>query len=114
MSNFASSTTGLQWLSSSFRLCQPLTSTAELKDWLAEAWGDVAMVNYPYPANFLEPLPEWPIRHICQHLSNDWSGEKLIFSLRDAALVYFNYTGLSRDNPYAYGHSQSTRWFIVP
>jgi hypothetical protein len=41
---------GLSWLTSTFRLCAPLTSTAELKAWLAEAWGDVAMVNYPYAA----------------------------------------------------------------
>lgn len=87
---------GLSWLSLTFRLCQPLSSTDELKDWLGETWGDVAMVDYPYPANFLEPLPEWPIRHICQHLSNDWTGEKLMFSLRDAVLVYYNSTGQSK------------------
>ena len=87
---------GLQWLTSAFRLCAPLSSTDELKSWLAETWGDVAMVDYPYPANFLEPLPEWPIRHICQHLSNDWRGEKLMYGLRHAALVYYNHTGESK------------------
>jgi len=30
---------------------------------------------------------------MCVHLSNNWDGEKLMFAMRDAMLVYFNHTG---------------------
>ena len=48
-----------------FHLCQPLNSDADvglLKAWLSETWVNLAMVDYPYSANFLEPLPAWPIK----------------------------------------------------
>lgn len=33
-----------------------------LKQWLTGAWSNIAMVEYPYPANFLQNLPAWPIK----------------------------------------------------
>lgn len=33
-----------------------------LKGWLTGAWSNIAMVEYPYPANFLQNLPAWPIK----------------------------------------------------
>nr|XP_048697125.1 lysosomal Pro-X carboxypeptidase isoform X2 [Caretta caretta] len=56
---------GLKWLSSAFHLCSPLKSkqdVAVLKAWLSETWVNLAMVNYPYKADFLQPLPAWPIQ----------------------------------------------------
>lgn len=32
------------------------------KNWLQETWVNLAMVDYPYEANFLQPLPPWPIQ----------------------------------------------------
>ena len=52
-------------LASVLRLCEPLTSADDvtrLKDWFSETWINLAMVDYPYAANFLEPLPGWPIK----------------------------------------------------
>ena len=46
-------------------LCQPLKTqedVATLKTWLSETWVNLAMVDYPYPASFLEPLPAWPVK----------------------------------------------------
>lgn len=55
---------GLQWLTKALHLCSPLTSgdISYLKDWISETWLNLAMVDYPYEANFLQPLPAWPIK----------------------------------------------------
>ncbi|XP_037053303.1 lysosomal Pro-X carboxypeptidase-like isoform X2 [Peromyscus leucopus] len=55
---------GLPWLTRAFHLCSNLNSEdiQRLKDWLSETWVNLAMVNYPYPANFLKPLPSWPVK----------------------------------------------------
>ena len=56
---------GLQLLTDTFQLCEPLKSSADaaaLKDWLNEAYGDLTMSDYPYPTNFLNPLPAWPVK----------------------------------------------------
>ena len=56
---------GRAQLSKSLRLCSPLKSVSDgegVKAWLNGAWGNLAMVDYPYPASFLEPLPGWPIK----------------------------------------------------
>lgn len=56
---------GLQWLSQEFGLCNPLKTPDEVygfKAWLQETWVNLAMVDYPYEANFLQPLPAWPVK----------------------------------------------------
>ncbi|NXR06695.1 PCP carboxypeptidase, partial [Semnornis frantzii] len=65
INHLATTDAGLQWLSSTFRLCSPLKSlqdAAVLKNWLSETWINLAMVNYPYKADFLQPLPAWPVQ----------------------------------------------------
>ncbi|CAB1348372.1 unnamed protein product, partial [Coregonus sp. 'balchen'] len=64
---------GLQWLSGEFSLCSPLKKTDldGFKAWLQETWVNLAMVDYPYEANFLQPLPRWPIQVVCKHLGFD-------------------------------------------
>ena len=55
---------GRLFISQTFQLCSPLTKkdVEAFKSWLNEAWVDLGMVNYPYPASFLEPLPGWPVK----------------------------------------------------
>uniref|UniRef100_A0A8C6XF57 Lysosomal Pro-X carboxypeptidase n=1 Tax=Naja naja TaxID=35670 RepID=A0A8C6XF57_NAJNA len=56
---------GLQWLSHTFRLCSPLktkTDVINFREWLRGTWIYVAMVDYPYEAAFLQPLPAWPVK----------------------------------------------------
>ncbi|EPQ19311.1 Lysosomal Pro-X carboxypeptidase [Myotis brandtii] len=57
--------TGLDWLSEALHLCTPLKNAHDvqhLKDWISETWVNLAMVDYPYESNFLQPLPAWPIK----------------------------------------------------
>ncbi|XP_057313778.1 lysosomal Pro-X carboxypeptidase-like [Hydractinia symbiolongicarpus] len=80
-----------------FKLCKPLTKfddVYKLNNWLSEVWVNLAMVDYPYPANFLEDLPAWPIKVVCKHLQDgSASGDQLVRNIAAAANVYFNYTG---------------------
>lgn len=57
--------TGKVWLKQNWNLCRILNGTDDivaLKEWLSDIWTNLAMVNYPYPANFLAPLPAYPIK----------------------------------------------------
>uniref|UniRef100_A0A8C8U9J4 Lysosomal Pro-X carboxypeptidase n=1 Tax=Peromyscus maniculatus bairdii TaxID=230844 RepID=A0A8C8U9J4_PERMB len=70
-----------------------------LKDWLSETWVNLAMVNYPYPANFLKPLPSWPVKEVCQYLTNPYMSDSLLVqNIYQALNVYYNYSGQTRCN----------------
>ncbi|KAG9348403.1 hypothetical protein JZ751_002138 [Albula glossodonta] len=95
--NMSSTAEGLEWLSSNFSLCAPLKRQEEatvFKSWLQETWVNLAMVDYPYEANFLQPLPRWPIKVVCQYLTAPTAPDKqLLHGISQAVKVYYNYTG---------------------
>ncbi|XP_047127027.1 lysosomal Pro-X carboxypeptidase isoform X1 [Hydra vulgaris] len=97
--NVGESDTGRLKISELFKLCKPLKTFDDvynLNNWFSEVWVNLAMVNYPYPANFLEDLPAWPINEVCKHLQNsNATGDELIRNLVNAVNVYFNFTGQS-------------------
>uniref|UniRef100_A0A8C2KE06 Lysosomal Pro-X carboxypeptidase n=1 Tax=Cyprinus carpio TaxID=7962 RepID=A0A8C2KE06_CYPCA len=89
---------GLQWLSQEFGLCSSLKTPDEVygfKAWLQETWVNLAMVDYPYEANFLQPLPAWPVKVVCKSLNFDTgvSDKQLLNGISQAIKVYYNYTG---------------------
>lgn len=87
---------GLQWLTEELHLCSPLTSLdiQQLKDWISETWVNLAMVDYPYASNFLQPLPAWPVKVVCQYLKNpDVSDTVLVQNIFQALNVYYNHSG---------------------
>lgn len=62
---FSATEPGKTWLTENWRLCKPLESAddvAQVKNWASEVYVSLAMVNYPYPADFLAPLPANPIK----------------------------------------------------
>uniref|UniRef100_A0A2N9H7T8 Lysosomal Pro-X carboxypeptidase n=1 Tax=Fagus sylvatica TaxID=28930 RepID=A0A2N9H7T8_FAGSY len=56
---------GLVELSRTFRTCKDLHSMSSAWDWLWSAFTYTAMVNYPMKANFLNPLPAYPVKQMC-------------------------------------------------
>ncbi|KAF4525168.1 hypothetical protein B566_EDAN014759 [Ephemera danica] len=97
INNTTSTDGGKAWLSSSWKLCKPLTKSDDvqkLKDWLVNIYTNFGMLDYPYPTNFLTPLPANPIVEMCQFLNDSTVPEKkLLEGVFKAVTVYFNFTG---------------------
>jgi lysosomal Pro-X carboxypeptidase len=95
-------------LSSTFTLCSPLQSAANvstLVNWLTSGLVDQAMTDYPAPTSFLQPIPAWPVNVSCrvfdQCLSSVKSQNKLDSIVRCAAQaiqIYYNGTGVTKCN----------------
>lgn len=71
---------GLQWLTETLRLCDPLTSSdiRRLKDWISETWVNLAMV-------------------VCQYLKDpNVSDSLLLQNIFQALNVYYNYSGQAK------------------
>ncbi|XP_045339785.1 lysosomal Pro-X carboxypeptidase isoform X1 [Leopardus geoffroyi] len=91
---------GLHWLSEALHLCTPLRNLQDvqhLKGWISETWINLAMVDYPYESNFLQPLPAWPIKVVCKYLNNpSLSDAQLLQNIFQALNIYYNYSGQAR------------------
>ncbi|XP_020373927.2 lysosomal Pro-X carboxypeptidase isoform X2 [Rhincodon typus] len=96
INKLSSTAEGLTFLSHTFHLCSPLQATDVVffKSWLSNTWVNLAMVDYPYKANFLQPLPAWPIKVVCTFLKNpSLPAESLLQNIFKAVNIYYNYTG---------------------
>ncbi|KAL9973435.1 hypothetical protein ACROYT_G019896 [Oculina patagonica] len=95
--NYGKTDDGRKRLSKIFKLCSPLKTkdnVTQLEYWLSETWVNLAMVDYPYPASFLEPLPAWPIKVACKYLQDDTlEDDKLLEAIARAVGVYYNNSG---------------------
>ncbi|VVC30215.1 Alpha/Beta hydrolase fold,Peptidase S28 [Cinara cedri] len=98
--NVTSTGSGSDWLYKNWELCKTLEDdddVQDLKSWAAEVYVALSMVNYPYEANFLAPLPANPIKEVCKSMTNHLEdNETLLKSVFDGLSVYFNYTGAAR------------------
>ncbi|XP_071949074.1 lysosomal Pro-X carboxypeptidase-like [Antedon mediterranea] len=97
INSLAKSDAGLSEITKQLRLCDKLKTQEDansVKDWIKGTWFNLAMVNYPYPANFLAPLPAWPINEVCKHMNNaEASDDVILMQVASALNVYFNFTG---------------------
>lgn len=87
---------GTEKVTDIFRLCKPLSPAnaySLVTDWVSTILGNFAMIDYPYPANFLTPLPAYPINVSCQFLNTPLSGDDLLKGVAKVMNFYFNYTG---------------------
>ncbi len=94
-----STTSGLERLTSLFKLCQPLKTVDELKNWLLDMYGNIAMVDYPYPTSFLADLPAFPAKVFCANVTSPTfkkpiqDDEDIVKRIVKGTNVFFNYTG---------------------
>ncbi|RAL46648.1 hypothetical protein DM860_004927 [Cuscuta australis] len=85
--------TGLSLLSKTFHLCGELKSAEDLSNWLDSAYSYLAMADYPYPADFLMPLPGNPIKEVCRRMDSLPNGTNILQRIFEGISVYYNYTG---------------------
>nr|XP_023015538.1 lysosomal Pro-X carboxypeptidase [Leptinotarsa decemlineata] len=101
--SFTMNDTGKSELSKYWKLCSPLNTTADVQaliDWLTEIYVDIAMLNYPYPTNFLAELPAQPVRAFCSKVNRKEYNDnaELLKTIGEALEVYTNYTGKTKCN----------------
>ncbi|KAK8973892.1 hypothetical protein V6N11_013049 [Hibiscus sabdariffa] len=84
---------GLRQLSKTFRFCRELKSVQDLTDWLDSAYSYLAMVNYPYPANFIMPLPAHPVKEVCRKIDGSPPDSSILERIFNGVSVFYNYTG---------------------
>ncbi|XP_057318378.1 lysosomal Pro-X carboxypeptidase [Microplitis mediator] len=99
--NLTSTDNGKKWMTSKFKICKTLNTTANVKafkDYLSSVYSNLAMVNYPYETDFLSPLPPYPISEFCKLLKNTnlSSDEELLTYLQRGINLYSNYTGKTK------------------
>lgn len=115
--NFSTTDNGRKLLNSQFKLCNSsLINKAD--DWkafysyLQDVLGNLAMANYPYPANFLAELPAYPVREFCGQLNKVYDKNEDLLSAFDEALqIYANFTGKTQciDTSTAYDSSLGSK-----
>lgn len=83
---------GYRNLSQTFNLCDPLDPAKNgyrhLLGWVRNAFASIAMVNYPYPATFLAPLPAWPVKAACKLITSSVDGA--MSGLAKAASLFYS------------------------
>lgn len=55
----------------------------------------MAMVNYPYPTSFINPMPAWPVDEACAAAINvaPTTQYEYLVALQNATAIYYNYSG---------------------
>lgn len=92
-SRIGSTKEGLHSLTVQFGICSELQSPDELTEWIESAYDYVAMVDYPFPADFLQDLPAFPIKEMCKALDSVGGGSNGLAGIAAAMNVYYNYSG---------------------
>ncbi|KAI3384049.1 hypothetical protein SNEBB_004123 [Seison nebaliae] len=81
-----------------FRMCDTPnreSSKREFKDYLNDAYGNLAMIDYPYAATFLADLPPWPVKEVCSAMTNSKmeNDDNVLEAIANGIFIYTNYSG---------------------
>lgn len=82
-------------------MCKVPTKADDVEQLIAQLTDDLgtmAMVDYPYPTSFIEPLPAWPVKYACDRCdaekrAHPLSEYKDLYGIAAAAQTFYNYTG---------------------
>lgn len=103
-------------ISELFSTCTPIQNSTDIYNLYyhySAAYQFMAMTDYPYPANFLEPMPAWPVNEsvkpfadipiLEEALPSDFEpasdstltkrNAQLFSAIAESTNIYFNYTG---------------------
>jgi lysosomal Pro-X carboxypeptidase len=98
--NLSSTDEGRKFLNQKFKFCTAMNKTEDFNgfyDYLHDVLGNLAMANYPYPANFLANLPAYPVREFCGQINKKFANrEDLVSAFNEALQIYTNYTGSTK------------------
>ncbi|XP_049875985.1 lysosomal Pro-X carboxypeptidase [Pectinophora gossypiella] len=104
-------------LQKDWKLCDAVKNSTDselLMDFLQSMYETLAMVNYPFPSDFLVPLPGQPVRVVCQYLNDTLSNVKLMEGIGKVLQVFTNYDGKSKCVDYKkgedYGNLDASGW----
>ncbi|KAG9390610.1 Peptidase S28 [Carpediemonas membranifera] len=82
--------TGLAQLSADFKTCKPISDSGALIGVISDALAYMAMISYPYPADFLTPLPGYPNVEACRRADKH---TEPVLAVQAVVDLYRNYTG---------------------
>ncbi|XP_022117650.1 lysosomal Pro-X carboxypeptidase [Pieris rapae] len=114
---YATNATSSEWLQKNWKLCDPIKDSKDvdiLVEFLQSMYETLAMVNYPFPSDFLVSLPARPVRVVCQYLNETLDGDKLLEGIGKVLQVFTNYDGKSSCVDYKkgndYGNLDASGW----
>ena len=83
---------GLATITKTMKLCNPLRADRvnHLILWARNAFTTLGMMDYPYPTNFLCPLPAFPIGASCKAILNGAADDDVLAGLTSAAGLVYN------------------------
>ena len=101
LADLADDSSSYQAISEIFNLCAVPEGPAEVQSLISTidgSLGTMAMVDYPYPTNFVEDLPAWPVTASCTaareayeaHVGSPYQN---LYAIAAAGNVYYNYAG---------------------
>uniref|UniRef100_A0A914DSG7 Uncharacterized protein n=2 Tax=Acrobeloides nanus TaxID=290746 RepID=A0A914DSG7_9BILA len=97
--NLAQTTLGRYLLNEIFKMdpVSQITTPDQYDDlwyYIQNAFNYMGMTDYPYPSDFLEPMPGWPIELACKGLATDPGSDEARAKAMYAAInIYYNSTG---------------------
>ncbi|XP_048489351.1 lysosomal Pro-X carboxypeptidase [Plutella xylostella] len=115
--NFTKSANETAWLEKEWNLCHPIKNASDvdtLVGFVQFVYETTAMVNYPFPSDFLRPLPAQPVRVACQYLAEPLKGKELLTAIGKVLDMYTNYDHKSKCMDYQsggdYGNLDAAGW----